>query len=101
MTNTSTTLDKLRQRINANIELLQGQLAFIDSIAHPDITTVIRAIGGKWKKIPNAQNDGKIDYTQEHGDFQIRMWAGQAPPNCKMEGTRKPSPRNRNAKSNA
>lgn len=62
-----------------------GSLDF-DRLPHRDVVKVIRAIGGKWHKTPNAGSDNtdKIDYSRQIGDFEVRCWAGEPPPNCKV-----------------
>lgn len=100
------TLTQLRERLQDEIALRQRQLGFIDALAeklgalnlpmsiggansldfdylpHSDVTKVIRTIGGKWKKEP--ADNGKVHYTQQMGPFEIRCYAGDPPPNCKV-----------------
>jgi hypothetical protein len=60
-----------------------GQQIDFDSLTHPDIIRVLQAMGGKWDKSLSGC-DGAIDYTQEINGVKIRLWAGEAPPNCRI-----------------
>lgn len=66
-----------------------GSLDF-DFLPHKDIVKVVRAIGGKWNKRPAAaaahdsSKSGRVDYLRTIGEFEVRCWAGDPPPNCKV-----------------
>lgn len=62
-----------------------GSLDF-DNLPHADVVKVVKAIGGKWDKRPAADTakGAKVDYTRYVGEFEVRCWAGDPPPNCKV-----------------
>lgn len=60
-----------------------GAIIDFDTLSHPEVIRVIKAIGGKWDKTPSGQC-ARIDYQTEVQGQIIRCWAGEPPPNCKI-----------------
>lgn len=69
--------------ITAEPQVWEGQIDF-NHLPHEQIIELIKAVGGKWDKVPTSGVDGKIDYSTEVNGLKIRCWAGQPPPNCKL-----------------
>jgi hypothetical protein len=61
-----------------------GNSIDFDRMSHPEIVQVIRALGGKWKKDISTGEAGRIDYTATIDGVNIRCYAGEPPPNCKI-----------------
>lgn len=62
-----------------------------DYLSHAEIIKVIRTLGGKWKKTPNAiaatptrEKGQSIDYEAEIDGVPVRCWAGEPPPSCRI-----------------
>lgn len=53
-----------------------------NNLSHQDVIKVVRAFGGKWKKVPHG-ND-RVDYQQEIDGVRVRCYAGAPPPNCRI-----------------
>ncbi len=53
---------------------------------HKEIVQAVRAIGGKWQKSLNTSygESPKIDYVTELDGVQVRCWAGEPPPSCRI-----------------
>lgn len=62
--------------------LFGGRLDF-DRLSHKEVIQTIKAIGGKWKKTPGHE-PGKIDYTTEIEGVEVKCWAGEPPPSCRI-----------------
>ncbi len=55
-----------------------------DNLPHKEVIKVVRAFGGKWKKIPSPSKVGRIDYEATIDGVAIRCWQGEPPPSCKL-----------------
>lgn len=72
---------KLEPLPNASRSSPSGGMDF-DNLSHADVVKVIKALGGKWKKLPAHNNT--IDYETEVNGTRIRCYQGQPPPSCKI-----------------
>lgn len=59
-----------------------GGLDF-NNMPHKEIIRTVKALGGKWKKEPSATPE-KIDYVTQVDGVQVRCWAGEPPPSCRI-----------------
>lgn len=59
-----------------------GQLD-LNGAQHKDTLTVIKAVGGKFKKTPGS-NPNTINYTGQLDGVPVRVWCGQPPPSCRI-----------------
>lgn len=66
------------------VTLFANKIDF-DYLKHSDIMRVIKHIPGEWIKSP-ALDPTKIDYILDmvELDLQVRCWAGEPPPSCKI-----------------
>lgn len=58
-----------------------------DHLPHTEVIKVIRALGGKWQKTANTgakPGETKIDYAREVDGIEVRCWAGEPPPSCRI-----------------
>lgn len=56
-----------------------------DRLSHSQVMQVVMAFGRPWQR--NANSD-RIDYIHPVNDkLRIRCWAGEPPPNCRIEYT--------------
>ena len=54
-----------------------------DCLPHNQVIGVIKALGGTWKKTVNP--DGiRVDYQATIDGQEVRCWAGEPPPSCKI-----------------
>jgi hypothetical protein len=53
-----------------------------DHLPHAKVISVVRSLGGKWKKTPTGDN--RIHYTAEIDGMTVRCYAGEPPPSCKL-----------------
>lgn len=63
---------------------LWGSSIDFDMLAHKEVIAVIRAIGGRWEKTPSNEST-RIDYSTTIDGQTIRCYAGEPPPNCRIE----------------
>jgi hypothetical protein len=75
--------DKL-QKTGVQLGSCVGDILDFDNLTHKEVIGVVRALGGKWKKTPNFNKAGRIDYQTEIDGMSVRCWAGEAPPSCKI-----------------
>lgn len=61
-----------------------GTTLDFDDLPHAEVIKVVRALGGKWKKDKNSVRDGRVDYTQKIDGMDVRCWAGEPPPSCRL-----------------
>lgn len=62
------------------ISLIGNGIDF-DGLSHEKVIEVIKLFTGKWVKEPAGT---RIHYVLKQGDFQLRCYAGEPPPNCKI-----------------
>ena len=54
-----------------------------DRLTHAQAQQVMKRLKcGRWEKTPGL--NGAIDYVGHVGEVRIRLWAAEAPPNCKV-----------------
>jgi hypothetical protein len=78
-------LEQHRAKLEAlpNASFCADMLDF-DHLPHADVVSVVRTLGGKWKKTPSYLDSSKIDYQTKVGDVTVRCYQGQPPPSCKI-----------------
>ena len=54
-----------------------------DCLPHTQVIGVIKALGGTWKKTVN-QDGIRVDYQATIDGQEVRLWAGEPPPSCKI-----------------
>lgn len=63
---------------------MYGERLDFDTLPHAEVIKVVKALGGKWKKSKNGAKEGRVDYEQKIGPVEVRCWAGEPPPSCRM-----------------
>lgn len=65
-----------------------GHSLDFDGMNHAQVIQVIKHLGGKWRKSEtlssNPEHKGRIDYVAQIDGVQVRCWAGEPPPSCRL-----------------
>lgn len=52
-----------------------------DNLSHEKVIKLVQLFPGKWDKEPCGH---RVHYTLQQGNFRLRCYAGEPPPNCKI-----------------